>query len=404
MRRLRLLLAGRRADGERGAIAVLTAVLVMFVAIGMLALTVDLGNVTYNRAQLQNGADATSLALAAACAQQTDDGAECAVTDQLRALAVKNANATDQSMQILTDQRTCISANYSGPTDLPDCTGTTSPTSLQSCQPIPAKLPASASYVEVTTQTEMKDGSSVLPFHFAQLLKGGKDGATTQACARAAWVAAGSTGTTLPITMGMCDWNNATAGGTKYAPAPPYSVPAGSGSAPPAEVRTPDNYVTGIFAHDSDGNMCSDQPNGGFSWLAPDSTADPDCDVTIDAGDNAPSNPGASVPCKSVLAKYLGKIVTIPVFDGFTGSGRNARYHIKGIAAFYLAGYDNVPSAKPHKTSSVYTEPSGVCTGKCNASTTYVWGWFVSTLLPIDSTATDPGAEDLGARVVIPAG
>ena len=64
MRRLTRLLAGRRADGERGAVLVLTSVVVAFVAIGLLALTIDLGNITYNRAQLQNGADATSLALA----------------------------------------------------------------------------------------------------------------------------------------------------------------------------------------------------------------------------------------------------------------------------------------------------------------------------------------------------
>src|SRR5579875_1107941 len=294
MRRLTRLLAGRRPDGERGAIAVLTATLVMFVAIGMLALTVDLGNVTYNRAELQNGADATSLALAAACAQPSP-GQPCGVTSALTTLAQQNANVTDQSMSILTDNRTCI-ANYKGTTSLLPCPNnptTASATNLTTCQPWPLSVdPSKVSYVEVTTQTLMKNGSSALPFHFAQLLSGAGKGSTSRTCSRAAWGPAGSTGPTFPLTMGMCDWNNATASGTKYAPAPPYT-PGPSGSKPsptvPANVQP---YTVGIFSHATSSNMCSALPSGGFAYLTPGSS----CLLTVPSNGWIYSDTGASVP------------------------------------------------------------------------------------------------------------
>lgn len=413
MRRLRLLIAGRRANGERGVVAVFTAILVMFVAVGMLALTVDLGNITYNRAQLQNGADATSLALASACAKAVAGDVDCNVTADLTTLAVNNAHATDQSMSVRTDDTTCINSKgaayvtaHGGTTSLPTCPATEDTASLSSCQPWPLTVDQSAvSYVETTTQTKMKkDGSNILPFDFGQILNnGGPTGTTQNTCSRAAWGPAGNTGATLPLTMGACDWQQASSKGTRYATAPPYSVAPNTGSAPPPEVISPTNLVTGIFSHATDDNLCSNQPNGGFSWLEPDSASDPTCTVTIGDGDSAPTNPGGSVPCKNVLASFLGKVVTVPIFDYVTGTGDNASYHVMGVAAFYFAGYDNVPSAQPNKTMSVYTEPSTVCAGKCTGSTTYVWGWFVSTLLPIGSGSIGSG-QDLGAEVVVPAG
>lgn len=402
MRRLTRLLAGRRPDGERGAIAVLTATLVMFVAIGLLALTVDLGNITYNRAELQNGSDAASLALAAACAQPSAT-TQCGVSSSLTNLAVQNANVSDQSMSILTNSQTCIGgAPYTGSTTLPTCAPPpTNATDLSKCQPLPSNIdPSKVSYVEVTTQTMMKNGSNILPYHFAQLLSGQSSGSTQETCSRAAWGAAGGTGPTLPITMGACDWNNATGNGKNYATMPPYSVAPGTGAPPPPEVQSPVNEVTGIFAHASTNNLCSSQPNGGFSWLQPDNTTN--CSVTVGVGDNAPGSPGSSVPCSNVLASYLGTVVTIPIFDSSTLSGSNAYYHIIGVAAFYLAGYDNVPSALPKKTMSVYKEPSTVCTGSCTGSTTYVWGWFVSSLLPVSTTIG--GSQNMGAEAVVPAG
>lgn len=405
MRRLSSVLAGRRADGERGAVLVLTAFLVMFVAIGLLALTIDIGNATYNRAQLQNGSDAASLSLAAACAQQTATGPQCGVSTTLTDLAVQNANAANQSMAIDTG-KTCIGgAPYAGTTTLATCPAPQqSGTSLSSCQPWPLGVSSSkVTYVEVTTQTKMKNGSNILPFYVGQLLSGSGTGRTHRTCSRAAWGAAGSTGFTFPITMGMCDWKKASASGTKYAPAPPYTPGPSTGKPAPSVPTNVQAFTTGVFAHADTNNKCDATPNGGFSFLTPG----PNCLVNIPTNDWISSDTGASVPkngCPDILQKYLGKVVSIPIFDNFIGTGSNGQYHIAGIASFYLAGWDNIPAVNPSKTTSVYKEPSSVCTGKCNGSTTLFWGWFTTSLQPVDHATIDPGGQDMGARIVVPAG
>jgi Flp pilus assembly protein TadG len=66
MSRFQFLAQGSRADGERGAIGVLAAVL-MLVVIGMGAVAVDVGQIYAERSQLQNGADAAALSVAQAC-------------------------------------------------------------------------------------------------------------------------------------------------------------------------------------------------------------------------------------------------------------------------------------------------------------------------------------------------
>lgn len=418
MRRLRLFLAGRRSDGERGAVLVLTACLTMFVAIGLLALTVDIGNITYNRAQLQNGSDAASLALAAACAQPSASGSQCGVTSSLTDLAVKNANVSDQSMTVLTDSRTCVSPNYVGASDLSRCLPPTAAnaTSLSQCQPLPPSLPASAKYVEVTTQTKTSD-SNILPYYFGQLLTGSK-GTTQRTCSRAAWGPAGKTGPTIPATMSLCNFNNATGSGTKYAdaPAPSYSPAPWTNSKPPTKVQP---YITAIFLHNTNsGSTCTDKTNGqtypgGFGWLQ--TTNDSDCVADIAtgqtaAGDTSGGSNGRSTPnaCKLTgnatadcnatpleMPCYVGQVVTIPIFDTIPTSGT---YHIYGVAAFYLAGY---VKATPLKDNEAYNH-SGVCSS-CNGSDTYLWGWFVSSVLPVGSTAIGNG-PDLGADIIAPAG
>ena len=428
MRRLIRTLAGRRANGERGAVLVLTAVLVMFVAIGMLALTVDLGNITYNRAQLQNGADASSLALATACANSSAASPTCGITGDLRTLATKNANATDQSMSILpltsnpSDPdytKTCIHSSGAATSTLPPCPTSEDTTSLTSCQPVPNSIPATASYVEVTTQTEMKNGAdkSILPFHFAQILTG-EQGARSQTCARAAWGPPGSTGPTLPITMGLCDWNAATANGTSYASAGPYvRGPGTPGSKtlpqPPDEVPRADIVPIYLNTESSPKNKCAGNPSGGFSWLDPNSgsqsvpSSTSPCAVDVSGG-TAYSKTGNPPPCD--ITSYLGQIVSVPIYSSYDGQGDDAPYTITGIASFYFAGFDNFTgpyNTGQKKTLAVYAEPGNMCIDKndkaCGPQILWIWGWFVSSILPIDSATIGTG-PDLGAHVVVPAG
>lgn len=399
--------ASRRLQGERGGAAVIVAVLFSgLMIIGMLAVSVDLGNLTYERRQLQNGADATSLALAQECAEDAAGCAPTAVSDLL------NPNAGDERMQY--DNRTVNGAPNGacgrGIGSLPTCLATGSIGDLGECPPLPSWLTgtgASIPYVETYTRTLTTSGDDELFLPFSRVLTGGSDGDSgTTACARAAYGPAGSTGNTLPITIGACDWVNKTSvggvPGSKYAPSPPYT-PAPNGSAPPVlptSISSGD-YATGIFTHDSADHKCEGSPGatypGGFSWLDNEGCVADVSDGWVGGG------PGTSEGCLAdELKKYIGTEVFIPIYVETKGTGGGAEYKISGVASFYFAGWNGVSSAAPTKSYDIYQRPATVCTGKCNDSVSYIWGWFTSSLKPVDSGGL--GGEDRGARSIVPAG
>ena len=78
--------------GERGAVSVIVAIL-MVTLLGFVAIAVDVGNIYSERAQLQNGADASAIALAQKCARNSADPL-CSTTSTL-AGSLANQNALD---------------------------------------------------------------------------------------------------------------------------------------------------------------------------------------------------------------------------------------------------------------------------------------------------------------------
>lgn len=77
---------------ERGAVSVLVAILLV-VLLGFVAIAVDVGRIYSERAQLQNGADASAIALAQKCARNAADP-DCSATSPLAA-SLANQNALD---------------------------------------------------------------------------------------------------------------------------------------------------------------------------------------------------------------------------------------------------------------------------------------------------------------------
>ena len=78
---------------------------------------------------------------------------------------------------------------------------------------------------------------------------------------------------------------------------------------------------------------------------------------------------------------YLGTEVFIPIAIAASGTGSGGTYTIDGVASFFFAGYVQVCQRQPEEQGGLH-EPSGLCTGKCNGSTTYIWGWFTSDIVP----------------------
>jgi len=205
--------------------------------------------------------------------------------------------------------------------------------------------------------------------------------------------------------MGYCDWKNATATGTKYAPSPPYTPASGNSSTTLPTAISSGGYPVAIVAHsnaDNTSDTCGRNANGGyypggFGWTA----ANEPCTATFDSTGTMPGDTGSLPnPCKDRgdLNSYLGKETAIPIAISATGSGSSATFTLSGIARFYVAGFVKVSAAQPSQSAAVYAEPASVCTGKCNGSVTYFWGWFTSGLLPV-GTVIGTG-DSLGANVV----
>ncbi len=145
------------------------------VLLGVAALVVDVGNLYAERGQLQSGADASAMAVAAECAAGSCDGGQD-VEQQMLPVAQKyaNANAKDGHTKITT---ICGTWGKLDPCPAPA-------RGLAAC----IGAPPTDDYVEVRVQTEMSDGSTLLPPTFATALAGkaGYRGQSLATCARVA--------------------------------------------------------------------------------------------------------------------------------------------------------------------------------------------------------------------------
>ncbi len=345
----------RRMKGDDGAVAVMVAILAVAL-FGFGALVIDVGALYSERRELQNGADASALAVAQACAGG-DCGAFAADADSFA-----DQNARDSAARIPTN----------------GVCGTES-VGLPACIDPPAGLEGSG-YVRVTTLTEESNGSSLVPPLLARVLDPAYTGTEVGAAATVIWGTPAAVDAELALTLSMCEYKKLSTdadGNTIYA-TEPYD---------PALERT-------IYFHDTtEAGSCPAGPSGadlpgGFGWL----DADADCSATIEDG-WASDKTGASATkdCKAALTALLGQTVLIPVFDAVNGlTGTNGEYHIVSYVGFVLTGW-NFPGTKQ---ASAYktTTPN-----PCKSSQTCISGFFVEAVAP--STGAVGDGPDLGVRV-----
>jgi len=158
-------MARRSLDGERGAVAVFVALL-MVALLGFAAVSIDVGAMYAERRQLQNGADAGALAIAQDCA----DG------------ACGNPSGTAQQFATANKNDGVVAAAIQGG-------------------------PVTSASTSVTVVT-----GTTVDHWFAPVL--GIDESNLTASATAKWgVPIGGTAV-LPITFSWCEWNAQTGGGS----------------------------------------------------------------------------------------------------------------------------------------------------------------------------------------------
>lgn len=353
---------GRRRDAQRGSVSVIVAILFSTgVLLGCAALTVDVGNISAERRQLQNGSDAVALSAARDCAQN----GICPAVANVDPNHLADANAADGATKIArVDGTAPVCGQGPGLATCPPVSG-----GLGDCVTPASGMPKQ--YVRVYAQTETKDGSTILPYFFGQALVGGK-GVTQQTCSTAAWGPAGSA-KVLPLTLPKCFFDKIT---TKY--------PLGS------------TYTVAIAIADDAETCDSTQvaPPGGKGWL----DGGGDCLVTSTVGG---SNTGAGkANSYTCLPSLLGEVAFVPLYDTASNSGTNGQYHIWGLAAFHIVGYmfpsvtANGQTASPACPSTDFNlDPKAKGTGN-----SCIWGYFTTEVAPVGSIS--PTAPNTGLNIV----
>ena len=281
--------------------AVIAAVLLVAI-LGMGAYVIDVGALFEERRDLQNGADAAALAVAADCAQ---DGICSPAGAQPEAERIAAFNSNDGQATV----------------------------NVADIRFDPASPPK---WVTVTVHTkDASDGDGEINYVLAPVL--GNDGKAVSAEATAGWRAAGG-GPQLPITISSCEWNDATVGGTVF-PAYAKLWLHGAASSPPACSFGP-------------GQDIDDPPDGraegGFGFLhATDCVAElvgDDLDFMV-GEPGAPNPEHGGIECR--LGDILGQDLLIPIFDDIAATGAPCDaspgqncYHIYGFGAFHVDNVD----------------------------------------------------------------
>lgn len=335
-------------DNERGASAVIVAFFLV-VLLGVAALAIDVGAAYAERAQLQTGADASALAIAADCAR----GIDCptAMADDRNLLAADNAND-----------------GFSGIFDV------TQPT-------------ANSVRVETNAQDAGATADSFTLF-FARAF--GVDATVIHAAAVASW-GPPDTGSTLPWTVSECVFRQSLTAAQRN-----QLDTTGSFTGDPSGTHILLRYDERAPAYPGCAAENGLMP-GGFGWLEPnaDCSADIDGDSTVDGrpGNSFPTVSGDPSRCQDVLAGLLNEPVLIPLFSTATDAGgTRTRYNIIGFAAFEVTGYRFGGSP----SQNVADAAAPACSGQCRG----LMGFF-TRFVTLDEGGIDTGGgDDFGANRV----
>lgn len=334
-----------RANGERGAVAIITAIFLVVLLL-FAALAIDVGLMYEERAQLQSSADAAALAVAQDCAA----GSPCLPAAMLtRARQYASANVRDATVDV----------------DQPIKTG---------------------NKVKVAVHSLDSDGAGSLALNFGFVT--GKDEADVSAAAAASWRAPYRGTAALPFIFSRCDF---------HLGAGPQVLQMHSGSNGHGNGNGNGNGKT-KKSDGTDMEECGYKATsghnlpGGFGVI--DSTS---CQAVVEIGQKSYSDPGNSIPgeCETKLSALKGKTILLPIYTDLGGTGNNGWYRPDGWAAFKLLGW-RFPS-----TSAGNTTSGASCTSPC----TGVIGEFVR-FVGLDETefelpeSGDPIPTDYGAVVV----
>lgn len=352
---------------DDGATTIMIAVS-MAVVFGFLAVSVDVGHLYAERRELQNGADAAVLAVAADCADDDDCMTLVNSATVVDPYATADAYADDNA-----EDGAAVIANPTGLTFTPPAPATNQP----------GKVSARA-----TTEDEAGRGFIVNWFAgVLGMLIGDGSIATSEVEAKAAaiWgpIAFGSMPAELPLTFSQCEYELFLASGGGHATEPWTQAHNG----PPSVIYfhsgarnqpTPDCPADPVHDTDGDGRLA-----GGFGWLDTSGGCSADVDGEGWVGEDPGAAPDQTV-CDPAWVRdnLLEEIIVIPVFEDINGlGGNNGQYRVSTYAAFYVTGYNFGGQYKAP------TSADAPCAGELRC----IAGWFTNAV--VDGGVIDPGGS-----------
>lgn len=333
-------------DKEQGAVSVIVAILIVAL-LGFTAIAVDVGVIYSERAQLQSGADASTIALAQRCARDATD-AHCSTTSTL-AGSLANQNALDGMSKVYSIQ-----------------------------------LDKTARTVSVTTSAKETGGvDNSVSLIFANAL--GIPTKEVGAQSKAAWGSPKAGSTAFPLAFSICQVKDNIGGSLQRLQEHGKNANADC------------NYGPSGAAVE-----------GGFGWLVQDSGV---CGGTIDlALSEGGSDPGNNAPgnCATTLNRWASDIaagrkvtVLLPIFDKVTGTGSGAIYSLISFAAFDVTGWKfSGDSTLPYTFQNRASTTTGVTTAtECRGECRGIIGKFVKYVSLADGYTLGP-VDQYGATIV----
>lgn len=333
---------------ENGAISVIVAIL-MVTLLGFVAIAVDVGVIYSERAQLQNGADASAIALAQKCARNAADPV-CSTTSTL-ATSLANQNALDGMSKVHT-----------------------------------IELDKTARKVSVTTSAKEAGGTdNSVSLFFADVL--GVPTKEVGARGSAIWGSPRAGRTAFPLAFSICQVKDNIGGSLQLLQEHGKNANADCNYGPSGAAV-----------------------QGGFGWLVQDAGK---CGGTIDlAVSEGGSDPGNNAPgnCTTELNRWASDItagrdviVLLPVFNKVTGTGAGAIYGLVSFAAFKVTGWKfSGGTGLPYEFRSEKSTTTGVTTAtECKGECRGVIGSFVKYVSLADGYTLGP-VDEYGATIARP--
>ncbi|MDH3730684.1 MAG: Tad domain-containing protein [Acidimicrobiia bacterium] len=302
-----------RLTDDEGAVAIVVAIFAVGL-IGMAAFALDTGAMYQERRELQNGADASALAIAEDCLI-TPVGCTFGAADAT-ADAYGDSNADDGASTV--DELLLDPIGQS---------------------------------VTVRLQTEDAAGGSVLAPIFGQVL--GFDGATVAAEAKAVWGYAGAKWT-VPLIISDCEWFD------PLRPAIQDGPPFAS-----------DPWLF-VFHQGNQGRTCDHSNSGfdlpgGFGWLDANSS----CQAlfttgSVKTGIDPGSSPSNSCTPEHIRNAILNKPSSLPYYSAKSSVGNQGSYEVSALGGFWITGYNFGGSFKEPSTNP-----------PCSGTTRCIEGYFI---------------------------